>query len=290
MITSILVGMDESLESSKSALKVALELAKTTKAKVKGLYIENILRLLEWQPVELMGAAIGVSSGIPASRPTIEQVEVEKGFIKEANQLQEFFETECKKAGLNSLFYTKRGRVDEIITEESRRVDVIVIGKRGKTYPEHSPEPGPVTESLLRHTTRPVVVVPEGTTLNNKILIAYDSSQTAQRALSFGAHYAKLQPSPEIRIVSVGEDIDTANKPLNEAEEFLSNYRLENINYIVDFGTNKPWKAIIDQAESFSAGLIILGAFGSNKLLESIFGSTTKEVLIQAKCPVLLCR
>ncbi len=288
MIKSILVGMDEATESSKSALNVAIEIAKISNAKIKGLYIENILRLLEWQPVELMGAAIGVSSGIPSSRPTIEQVEVEKEFIKEANKLKDIFDTECSKAKVNGTFCTKRGRVDELIVEESRKVDIVVIGKRGKTYPENSQEPGPTTESLLRHTTKPVVVVPEGAKLSNKILIGYDSSQTAQRALSMGALFGTLQPS-EIRVVSVGDDIDSANRPLNEAEEFLASYDLK-ANYIVDFGQNKPWKAIIDQAKDFQTGLIVLGAFGTNKLLESIFGSTTKEVLIKSTCPVLLCR
>ena len=288
MIRSILVGMDESLESSKSALNVAIEISKLANAKVKGFYIENISRLLEWQPVELMGAAIGVSSGMPSSRPTIEQVEAEKEFIKEGNQLKDIFDTECSKNKVNSVFYTKRGQVDELIIEESRKVDLVVIGRRGKTYPENSQEPGPITESLLRHTTKPVVVVPEGAKLTNNILIGYDSSQTAQRALSIGALFGKLQSS-EIKVVSVGDDIDSANRPLNEAEEFLSPYQLK-VQYIVDFGSNKPSKAIIDQAKDFKAGLIVLGAFGANKLLESIFGSTTREVLIKSTCPVLLCR
>ena len=284
---SILIAIDDS-ESSKSALNIGLEVAKITGAKVKGLYIEDISRLLEWQPVELMGAAVGAVSAIPTSRPTVEQVEVEKGFIKESESLHKLFKDKCKSYSVDGIFLTKRGNVDELIYEFAKTVDLVIIGRRGKTYPENSSEPGPRTENLLRNTTRPVLVVPPKAQLNNKILIAYDGGKTAQRALMAGAVFASLQKS-EVKVVSIADDIDTAEKPLNEAKEFLSAYNL-NATYVIDFEKKKPWKAIMDQAKIWKSGLIVLGAFGENKLLELIFGSTTREVLMQATCPVLLCR
>ena len=284
---SILIAIDES-KSSKSALDVGVALAKICGAKVKGLYVENSLRLLEWQPIELMGAAIGVTSGIPHARPTLEQVEVEKQFIAEATRLEKSFEEACKRFTVNHKFLTKRGKIHEVIEELARTVDLLVVGRRGKTYPENSKELGPVTEDLLRVTTRPVLVVPEKAKVNNKILIAYDGSQNSQRALSIGASFAKLLKF-EVIVVSVANDIDTAQKPLNEAKEFLLPYELDT-KYVVDFGSGMPWKAIIDQIKIYDPGLIVIGAFGENRLMELIFGSTTKQVLMEATCPVLLCR
>lgn len=287
MITSILVAIDDSI-TSKSALEVAVNIGVLTSAKVKGLYIEDIARLLEWQPTELIGAAIGASTALPSSRPTDEQIEVEKGFIEEGNRLQKLFNETCRKSGIKGSFSTKRGKVDELVIQAAKTVDLIVIGRRGKAYPLDSIEPGPTTENLLRVATRPVLVVPAGGKLTNKILIAYDSSETAQRALSAASHFAQIQPS-EVKVVSVADDIDAADKALNEAKEFLTPYLL-NVTYLVGFGSRKPWKEIIDQARNMEAGLIVIGAFGSNRLLELIFGSTTREVLMQATCPVLLCR
>ncbi len=284
---SILVAVDES-PSSKSALNIGVALARIVGAKVKGLYVENVMRLLEWQPTELISAGIGFSSGAPHSRPTIEQVEVEKEFIAEAGRLEKSFVEVCKKFAVDHVFLTKRGKVHEIIEELARTVDMVVVGRRGKTYPESSKEPGPVTEDLLRVTTRPVLVVPEDAKVNNKILIAYDGSQNAQRALSVGASFAKLL-NFDVKVVSVANDIDAAQKPLNEATAFLEPYKL-NVTNVVDFGSGMPWKAIIDQMNIFDPGLLVLGAFGENKFMEMIFGSTTKQVLSEAKCPVLLCR
>ena len=131
---SILIAIDES-KSSKAALDVGIALARTCGAKVKGLYVENSLRLLEWQPIELMGAAVGVTSGIPHARPTFEQVEVEKQFIAEANSLKKSFEEACKKFAVSHQFLTKRGKIYEIVEQIARTVDMVVVGRRGKTYP-----------------------------------------------------------------------------------------------------------------------------------------------------------
>ena len=284
---SILIAVDES-KSSKAALNVGVALAKICGAKVKGLYVEDIMRLLEWQPVELMGAAVGGTSATLHSKPTLEEVEVEKQFIAEAGRLKKSFEEECKKFAVNYEFFTKRGKIHEIVEQMTKTVDLVVVGKRGKTYPENSREPGPVTEDLLRSTTRPVLVVPENAKVNNKILIAYDGSQNSQRALNTGATFAKLL-NLELIVISIANDIDTAQKPLDEAKEFLTPYELK-ATYIVDFGASMPWKGITDQIKIFDPGLIVLGAFGENKLIELIFGSTTKNVLMEATCPVLLCR
>ena len=284
---SILIAMDES-KSSKSALNIGVALARICGAKVKGLYVEDLMRLLEWQPAELISAGMGFSSAVPESRPTIEQVEVEKGFIAEANKLEKDFKETCSKFAVNHTFLTKRGKVHEIIEELAKTVDMVVIGKRGKTYPETSKEPGPVTENLLRLTTRPVLVVPEDAKVNNRILIAYDGSQNSQRALSIGAAFAKLL-NFDVKVVSVANDIDAAQKPLDEAKEFLAPYEL-NATYIVDFGAAMPWLGIAKQIKIFDPGLVVIGAFGENRLMELIFGSTTKQVLMEATCPVLLCR
>lgn len=287
MIKSILVALD-GLKASDSALNVAAEIARISKAKLKGLYVEDIIRLLEWQPVELLGATVGTATGIPKSRPTEEQVEIEKEFVEETNKIKSRFKSVCDGAELEGYFFTLRGKVDEMVIEAAKSADLIVIGKRGRTYPEGAPEPGPTTENLLRATVRPVIVVPPEGKRTTRILIAYDGSQSAQRALSFGALFATLQSS-EIEVLSVTEKMHKAEKLLNEATDFLSPYQVK-ASYIKADGKEKPWKLIIENAKNFNAGLIVLGAYGKIKFKELIFGSTTKNVLARTECPVLLCK
>ena len=284
MIKSILLAINDS-KAARYALEVACVIAKVTDAKIKGLYVENMLRLLEWQPVELMGAAIGATSAVPHSKPTVEQVEIEKEFIQEAGRIKKLFEDELKKNSIKGSFFTKRGNVDEVIAKVARTVDLIVIGKNELVGAK---EPGPVTEYILRRTTKPVIVVPENGVIGENILIAYDSSQSSERALSAGALFASLLGG-KVTVVSVADDIDIASGPLDEAKEFLTSHNVKS-NYVVEFGYSKPWNAIMSQVKNHNASLIVLGAFGEHRLLEMIFGSTTREVLKQANCPVLLIR
>lgn len=287
MIKSILVALDDS-PSSKAALDVASEIARLCGSKLKGLYVEDVLRLLEWQPAELISAVITTSPNIPHGRPTTEQVEIEKEFLAEGNRLKDLFKDTLDKFSLEGEFEVLRGKVDDLIIEYAKTVDLVVIGRRGKTYPETSKEPGPTTENLLRHSTRPVIVVPPEGKLNNHMLIAYDGSKSSQRALAAGAMLAAFLNS-DVRVVSVGDDIDKAEIPLKEAEKFISSYKIP-AKFIVAFGSRKPWEAIMDHVKNHSTGLIVLGAFGDQRLLELIFGSTTREVLMRATCPVLLAK
>lgn len=287
-IKSILVAIDDS-PSSKSALSVACEIGRKAGAKVKGLYVEDMARLLEWQPVALLGSAIAATNTVPQPLPTQEQLEVEKEFLEERNAIKKHFDHSCSNSKLKEFTLdTKRGRVDEVIVEAAKTVDLVVLGKRGKTYPEESKDPGPTTENVVRSTIKPVIVVPEKAKRTTRILIAYDGSTTSQRALEHGAIFASLQAS-EVEILSVFRDPKVAEKHLNDASDFLSNYGIKT-NHLKGDYERHPWKSIIDHAREFNAGLIVIGSFGDNKLMELVFGSTTHNVLVHTPCPVLLCR
>jgi|GEM_PF-1238175 len=293
---SILVAIDES-KASLAALDLACELAKVSKAEIKGLYIEDIARLLEWQPTELIGSAIGASTVLPHSRPTEEQMQVEKEFEKERNNLKELFETTCKKNNITGIFKSIRGLIEESIIKASKTVDLVVIGKRGRSYKKDSREPGEIAQDLIRHVVKPLFIVPEesqpkaritGKSLTNKILLAYDGSEAAQRALSTAAQIATIL-NAEILVVSIANDIEIAQTPLDEANEFLKPYNLK-VSTKTGIGAAMPWKTVLEEAKVYDPGIIAIGAFGSNKLLELIFGSTTNQILIEATCPILLCK
>lgn len=293
---SILVAIDES-KASYAALDLACELAKISGAKIKGLYVEDVGRLLEWQPTELIGSAIGASTAMPHVRPTEEQIKIEKEFEKERKNLKEHFETSCKKNHITGTFIIERGMIEECIIKLSKTVDLIVIGKRGRSYKEDSKEPGEIAEELIRNVTRPIFVVPAeshvnarivGKNITNKILLAYDGSEAAQRALSITAQIAEILKS-ELLVISVANDTEVAQKPLDEAKEFLTPYNLK-VEYKTGIGAAMPWSIIINEAKNCNPGIISIGAFGSNKLLELIFGSTTKQVLVESTCPILLCK
>lgn len=289
MFKSVLVAMDDSL-SSEAASKVAVNLCNSLSAKLKGLYIEDISRLLQWGPASLAGVAIGASVSLPENLPVEEQVAVEEEFIKEYDKAYKFFQEQCKTSNIKGDFYKQRGQVDTTLVHEVKKADLLVIGKRGKTYPEQSHHPGPTTEAILRSTVRPVLVVPKDVKINNSktILIAYDCSDAAQRALYTGVQFATITRS-KIILLTVSDDKEFVNDCHSIAREYISPYELNTV-YLEEAKNISPWEGILTQANNFEVDYIVSGAFGSNKLKELLFGSTTQNLLIKSEVPVLLVK
>jgi nucleotide-binding universal stress UspA family protein len=52
----------------------------------------------------------------------------------------------------------------------------------------------------------------------------------------------------------------------------------------------RPYRRILEHADAEGADLIVMGAQGTEGLDLAVFGSTTRQVLAQARAPVLVTR
>ena len=144
---------------------------------------------------------------------------------------------------------------------------------------------GVTAEGLLRRTTRPVLVVPHDAMGESKIVIAYDGSLAADRALRAAAELAEVTDMSEAHLITVTDNTEEAHLIQAPAVDYLHAYDLEVIPVVL---TGKPAEVIAKYAKDIDATILALGAFGSNRLKESIFGSTTVAMLKNADCAVLL--
>lgn len=283
MIKSVLVPIDGS-EASFSALTNAVKIGKAAGAEVRGLFVEDKWRFVYVPTSTAMAGSIGVVPTTPMPLPPEKLVEEEDRVSKERKSLRRRFNEECHRCGVRGTFEVIRGEVGEIIIEEAKAVDLVVIGRRGRHTKSRTKTPGSITQTLLHKSVRPVMVVPEGAEWGTRILIAYDGSEAAQRAIEAGTIIAKLRTS-KIDVLTVADEPGAAALPQEEARKYLAPYKLKT-SFLIESG--RPWEAIVAHARKIEAGLIIMGAFGTNRLKELIFGSTTMNVLENAECPVLL--
>jgi nucleotide-binding universal stress UspA family protein len=114
--------------------------------------------------------------------------------------------------------------------------------------------------------------------------MAYDGSKPAQRAMEFGGNFTKLQAS-KVDVLTVANTSIEGQGLQEEARRFLTPYYLD-VSYVVKSGN--PASTICQHAHDIDAGLIVMGAYGHNRLAEVLFGSTTDGVLENTPCPVLL--
>ncbi|MBI3308575.1 MAG: universal stress protein [Candidatus Melainabacteria bacterium] len=280
MLKSILISLDSSV-SHKETIDFTVNLAEHTRAYVRGLYIEDIRHLMVPQTVAVGGSSSG------DSEEYFNQVEtkIQSEFKKEGNAIKKEFLELLGRKGISNIFEIERGRVDTIIIQKSRTVDLVVVGKRDSfSFKEQDS----VTESIIRGTVRPVIIIPPEHSTVERILVAYDGSDSSVRALSVATEIGSLLNS-KLVLITVSDDPSYTDKLQTEAKEFLSSYNIEPL-CIEVLGNHDAGEGIIEQLNNFPSGIIAMGAFGQNRLKEMMFGSTTKTVLSKANCPVLLCR
>jgi nucleotide-binding universal stress UspA family protein len=281
MIRSILVPMDGS-KAANSALENALDLAQIAGAQLRGLFVEDESELFPLAfppPAPDMGMGAVETSVLP---PALSQYVIEE-WERTAEQLRTCFEQNCQLKHVKGDFGVLRGIARGLIVEQAKTVDLVVMGRRGKRTSHPAKGPGSHTEAVLMTTTRPVLVVPAGTSRTARILMAYDGSKPAQRAIECGAAFAKLEVS-KVDVLTVANTCE-AYGPQGEARNFLAAYSLD-VSFVVKPG--HPALVISEYAREIDAGLIVMGAYGHSQLTELIFRSTTRDVLENAQCPVLL--
>jgi nucleotide-binding universal stress UspA family protein len=135
-----------------------------------------------------------------------------------------------------------------------------------------------------------------------RLLVAYDFSDDAERALSFALSLTKqyqaelhllhvlarpAQGGPEIAWGrgSVEEAYHQAARRLQQAvmdEAHLSSP----VKHAVRWG--RPYQEVLAYAKAEEIDLVCMGANGKNFSLEGLFGSNVDRVLRQAPCPVLV--
>lgn len=285
MIRRILAPIDGS-PASDSALRIAASLAGLTDAQLVGLFVEDEMRFLK-SPSLASAIAEGLQgqSAIPVPLDPKAMLEQEDRTAAEVADLKQRFHVCLSKSGALGEFVNRRGDPAELIIRYAKTVDFVVLGNLGKHSGVEGKRRGITTSALVHATTRPVLVVPEEPLGESIMVCAYDGSMTAERALRAAAEFAEVSDFSEFHLLSVFDDEAEAREIQAPAMEYLRGYDFE-VTAVNCAG--KVAKTIGEYAREISASVVSLGAFGSHRRAERIFGSTTNSVLQDVEMAVLL--
>jgi nucleotide-binding universal stress UspA family protein len=141
---------------------------------------------------------------------------------------------------------------------------------------------------VIRNSVRPVLVAgsefkEEGDI--HKVLVAYDGSRHAARALPVAAELA-ARPGVQCTLVTVASSEEQGQEILAPAESFLYHHGIVVHKEILC--NSKPSEEICKLAASGSAELLVMGAYGHSQIREAIFGSTTERILAHCGINVVL--
>jgi len=280
MIQNILIPTDGS-DYGKTAIAYGVYFARKLNAQLTGLHVVDI-RLIRGPVFTDISGSIGLppyQEFLPA---------IESGLDAKADAILQDFRGQCDAAGVHPETVKVTGVIDETIIEEGRKCcDWILLAQRGEHFHINGGAIlGSTAQSVVRRSGKPVLVTPEHFREIKSMAIAYDGSAPSHRALKLAAELSKQAAWP-LSVVMVTADRTSGKDISKKAEALLSAFEMDSAATIL---TGKEDKALLKFIREGTVELLVMGAYGHNRLRELLVGSTTSSVIRKSTIPVLLTR
>ncbi len=276
MVRSMLVGLDASVYSQ-AAVELGIGWAKQFQCLLAGVGVINEPALRGPQSTPIGGGAFKQQADEARCAQARQHVE----------QLLSQFAVRCTQEKVSHKLLEDIGNPVDQIVREAQRYDLVLLGQQAAVDRDSEETSSETLEQILRHTPRPIIAVPAKPRKGGGVLVAYDGSVQAARALqSFLA--SGLHALGEIRVISIDAKSSVeAAKKADRAVEFLSFHGVKaKLHPVI---SSKPiGRVLIDESNSLGSELIVMGAYGKTRLRDFFLGSVTKTVLHESQAPVFL--
>jgi nucleotide-binding universal stress UspA family protein len=278
MLRSILIGLDTS-ESSVAAQSLGIRWGKQLGCRLVGITIvddpgmhfrEDVLSADPGHPPVGQALVAEIRVKVPAALRTV----------------QDTFRVRCEEAQVDFGLLEQIGSPHVQILLEAQNHDLVLLGQYSHFDYGWEGTPGETVERVIQDSPRPVVVVPEAPCTGESIVIAYDGSLQAARALASFVETGLAQ-GPEIHLVAAASpgSRQDAGRRVARAVEFLKAHEIDATTHITE-STLTPAELILKKAKTLDAGLIVIGAYGQPVLKEFFLGSVTRTLLKQSTVPI----
>lgn len=277
---SVTVMLGGNLEETGPALDSAIQFAKRIKTTLTGLLAlpdpANSVVYITGAETVVMGAA-AIQSLTEAQDKLVTEV-------------QGFFETQTKAAGswLQADFRKEIGSVASHGAAAASLADAFVV-PREATQSNHPLNP--VFEHVLMEANLPLVLAPKTPTDTNTCVIAWDGSPLAARAVKL--HMPLIRSYQKVIIAQNPEKVrhqwaHVCAPAKARLIEMLQEERLETSEIELSGPVSD---GLMKTASAENASLIVMGAYGHNRIGQMLFGGTTSKLIHSETAPALaLCR
>ncbi|MBC7292971.1 MAG: universal stress protein [Thermoleophilia bacterium] len=276
MIGSLLVPIDSSIYA-RSATTHAVELGKLYQARLTGLYVLDV-RYLEMPPY------LDYSYTFEAVPPTLLPLDVLEKFRAKSERLLAEFREVGEKAGLEVETRTEEGVPSQVIADLGRSFDLVIMGKRGEHAKWGRDLLGSTAENVIRRADTPVLLVEEEARGLANLLLLFDGSGSASRALKLAADLA-AHTGASLWVLTVDDDREHGLSVQEEARTYLEPLGLD-VAYRLEEG--RVTRVALALLEEQDCDLVVVGRQGHSALHHLILGSTAEHLMRAVERPVLL--
>ncbi|MGR8933875.1 MAG: universal stress protein [Gammaproteobacteria bacterium] len=187
---------------------------------------------------------------------------------------------------VNPIANQRHGSLVESLIELENDIRVLVIGVRGKVHENQPDKIGAKLESIIRSLHKPILVVNAEFKAPERIMLAYDGSPAAEKALNMVAD-SPLYKGLVCHLVCVSKDEDKAQL-LEVAANKL--HLAGGIEVIAKKLMGKPELVLSEYQDQKDIDMTVMGAFGHTRIHDWLLGSFTVKMLTHSHKPLLLLR
>jgi nucleotide-binding universal stress UspA family protein len=180
----------------------------------------------------------------------------------------------------------RHGDLIETVAEQEADASMILVGKRGEAADFAKLHLGSNVERIVRASHKPVMVASRAFKPIERLLIAYDGSPSAMRAVDHIARNS-LYTGLTMTLVTVGAETPATRKALEDAAAML---KAAGIAAEIRFTSGQPDAALGQMVEADGFNMLVMGAYGHSRIRSLIIGSTTTAMVRSCRVPVVMVR
>jgi nucleotide-binding universal stress UspA family protein len=209
-----------------------------------------------------------------------------KILLEQGKHILQVANDRAKQAGVEDAILCQRhGSLTETLMEMEESIRVLVLGVRGE---EHASQEGlgHHIESIIRALHKPILIVNQDFAEPQRIMLAYDGSEAAEKALNYLLS-SPLYQGMDCHLVHVTKDDAKADELLASASAQLSKVGLQVVTAKLHGDAEQQ---LLSYQQEQDIQMIVMGSFGHGRLREMLLGSFTLNMLSHARIPLLLLR
>lgn len=281
MIKSILVGTDGSTHGEQ-AVRYGLHLARRLDGRL------TILHVLDSRMLE--GPMMASVAGMLGAEPFSDALNQFRALMQQKGEaVLAAARTTCAAGGLDGVETRLAwGHPARILLREETPAELLVLGQDGEHDEASGDWTGSTVDRVVRHAVRPCLVVPATFAPIDRIMVAYDGSPHAGRALHEAIELAMGLMVP-LFICTVVEHGDHA-RAMDHADLAMRLARAHECAAAFMIVEGRTDEILLEKARELQCGLLVAGAHGHSRIREMIIGSTANRLLHTATLPLLLVR
>ena len=278
MIKRILVPLDGS-EFARNATHYACELAADCDAEVVGITVLDLLGMTrQIAPIHAVALKAYHERLLEAKVDAVERTKYALSHFRDI----------CSKTKVSYSEHELQGIPASCISHWASYCDLVVMGLRTFFSNQEQEHSGDSLVTSLHQSVTPILAVPKKRSNPlNTVLVAYDGSHHATRALHAVANLNLVKPFEKAYVVTSLTDEQHSCFLLKQAAAYLRSHQLQDVTMI---DTDKDIEAIIHQDYLEKVDLVAAGVHAKRPLKDFFVGSLTKSLVDYGHMPLLLAQ